>query len=82
MKTAFITGVTGHDGPTSQSSCRARVTTSTDSYGGPHRWLVPEIDHLYQHERMTLHHGDLTDAVSLGTLVHAMRPDELYTSVR
>jgi len=36
------------------------------------------IDHLFQDERITLHYGDLTDAVSLGRLVSAIRPDEIY----
>ncbi|CAB5004253.1 MAG: GDP-mannose 4,6-dehydratase [Actinobacteria bacterium] len=82
-KRAFITGVTGQDG-----SYLAELLLSKDYevHGLIRRsstFNTARIDHLYvdRHDptaRFFLHHGDLTDASRLVTLMQTLQPDEVY----
>ena len=82
-KRAFITGVTGQDG-----SYLAELLLSKDYevHGLIRRsstFNTARIDHLYvdRHDptaRFFLHHGDLTDASRLVTLMQTLQPHEVY----
>jgi GDPmannose 4,6-dehydratase len=82
-KTALITGITGQDGAYLAELLLAKgyhvhgVKRRSSSFN------TGRIDHLYQdpHEnnvRLTLHHGDMTDATNLIRLVQETQPDEIY----
>lgn len=83
MKRALITGCTGQDG-----SYLTELLLSLDYevHGLKRRSSslnTERIDHLYEdsHDagpRLFLHYADLTDASSLATIVHDVRPDEIY----
>lgn len=83
QKKALITGITGQDGSyiselllskgyQVHGIIRRSSTINTD-----------RIDHLYQdphlpETKLFLHYGDLTDGTTLGRLLEAVKPDEVY----
>lgn len=83
MKKAFITGVTGQDG---SYLAELLLTKGYEVHGMIRRastFNTERIDHIYRdpHEkdaRFYLHHGDLSDPVSLQNLFYDIKPDEVY----
>jgi GDPmannose 4,6-dehydratase len=83
MKKALITGVTGQDG---SYLAELLLGKGYEVHGIKRRaslFNTDRIDHLYQdpHEkgvRFTLHHGDLTDSMSLIRVIQQVQPDEIY----
>ena len=82
-KTALITGITGQDGAYLAEFLLDKgyivhgIKRRTSSFN------TARIDHLYQdpHEtgrKLILHHGDLTDSMSIIRIVQAVQPDEIY----
>jgi GDPmannose 4,6-dehydratase len=82
-KRALITGITGQDGA---YLAELLLEKGYEVHGCKRRsssFNTERIDHLYRdsHEadvRMTLHHGDLTDATNLVRIVQQVQPDEIY----
>jgi GDPmannose 4,6-dehydratase len=82
-KVALITGITGQDG---SYLAELLISKGYIVHGIKRRsslFNTDRIDHLYQdpHEpevRLRLHHGDLTDSMSLIRVLQAVRPDEIY----
>ena len=74
----LITGITGQDGSYLAEFLLSKGyqvhglvrRASTDN--------LQRIRHLLEHERLTLHHGDLTDGGGLTRLVAALKPAEVY----
>lgn len=78
MKKALITGITGQDG---SYLAEFLLEKGYEVHGMIRRTSVEKrerIDHLLDHPRFHLHHGDLTDSMSLVRIVSKIRPDELY----
>jgi GDPmannose 4,6-dehydratase len=78
VKKALITGVTGQDG---SHLAELLIEKGYDVHGLVRRSSVltrSRIDHLFGHDLLTLHYGDLTDSGSLRHLVEAVQPDEVY----
>jgi GDPmannose 4,6-dehydratase len=83
MKKALITGITGQDG-----SYLTELLLSKDYevHGIIRRTAAPyqgQLERVYAEshfnpERLSLHHGDLSDAGSLKRLLDKIRPDEVY----
>jgi GDPmannose 4,6-dehydratase len=77
-KTAFLTGITGQDGAylaeflLAKGYCVHGLIRRTSSFS------TGRIDHLYHDPRLKLHHGDLSDGNSLASLLHEIRPQEIY----
>ena len=75
---AFITGITGQDGSYLAELLLGKGynvhglvrRASTDN--------LQRIRYLLGHERLTLHHGDLTDGGGLTRMVADLKPDEVY----
>tara|TARA_Y100000588_G_scaffold17237_2_gene17974 strand:+ start:1549 stop:2517 length:969 start_codon:yes stop_codon:yes gene_type:complete len=75
---ALITGITGQDGSYLAEFLLGKGyqvhglvrRASTDN--------LQRIRHLLEHERLTLHYGDLTDGGGLTRLVAALKPAEVY----
>ena len=82
-KTALITGVTGQDGA---YLAELLLNKGYIVHGIKRRsssFNTGRIDHLYEdpHEssgRFFLHHGDLTDSMSLVRVIQQTTPDEIY----
>lgn len=78
VQTAFITGVTGQDG---SYLADLLISKGYDVHGLVRRSSLlarTRIDHLYGHERLHLHYGDLTDGGSMRRLLESVEPDEVY----
>jgi GDPmannose 4,6-dehydratase len=83
MPKALITGCTGQDGSYLTEFLLAK---KYEVHGLKRRascFNTERLDHVYQdfHEagaRFFLHYADLTDGSSLATLLHEIRPDEIY----
>jgi GDPmannose 4,6-dehydratase len=81
-RTALITGITGQDG---SYLTELLLDKGYEVHGVVRRASTfnrQRIDHLRAREdtrdRLTLHYGDLGDAESLTTILHSVRPDEVY----
>jgi len=82
-KTALITGVTGQDGA---YLAELLLDKGYAVHGIKRRsslFNTDRVDHLYQdphvdHQRFTLHYGDLTDSTNLIRIVQQVQPDEIY----
>lgn len=82
-KTALISGITGQDG---SYLAEFLLTKGYEVHGIIRRsssFNTGRIDHIYSdpHERtvpLTLHYGDLTDSMGLATLIHRIKPAEIY----
>ena len=83
MKIALITGITGQDG---SYLAEFLLNKGYEVHGIKRRSSLintARIDHLYQdpHEKnlkFFLHHGDLTDSMSLIRIIQEVQPDEIY----
>ena len=82
-KTALITGITGQDG-----ALLAEFLLKKDYlvHGIKRRtslFNTNRVDHLYQdphtpNSTFRLHHGDMTDSISLIRIIEQIKPDEIY----
>jgi GDPmannose 4,6-dehydratase len=83
VKRALITGITGQDG---SYLAELLLRKGYEVHGVMRRsssFSTGRIEHLYHdpHEAgvpLTLHYGDLADASGLISLIHRIRPDEVY----
>jgi len=76
MKVALITGITGQDGSylaelLLEKGYEVHGIVRRASLINTHR-----IDHIF--DRITLHYGDLTDALSIVSIIKKVRPYEIY----
>jgi GDPmannose 4,6-dehydratase len=82
-KVALITGVTGQDGA---YLAELLLDKGYEVHGIKRRaslFNTDRIDHLYQdphveHQRFSLHYGDLTDSTNLIRIIQQVQPDEIY----
>ena len=82
-KTALITGITGQDGAYLAELLLGKGYTVHGIKRRTSLFNTARIDHLYQdpHHSDTkfhLHHGDLTDSMSLVRVIQQIEPDEIY----
>lgn len=80
---AFITGVTGQDGALLAEFLMNKGYIVHGLKRRTSLFNTDRLDHLYQdpHEpdrRLILHHGDMTDSLSLLDIIQKIRPDEIY----
>lgn len=78
MKKALITGITGQDG---SFLSEFLLEKGYEVHGIIRRSSVDyrtRIAHLENHERFHLHYGDLSDSMSLISVIGSVRPDEIY----
>ncbi len=82
-KVALVTGITGQDGA---YLARLLLEKGYTVHGIKRRsssFNTARIEDIYQdphveHQRLILHHGDLTDATNLIRIVQESQPDEIY----
>jgi GDPmannose 4,6-dehydratase len=82
-KIALITGITGQDGAYLAEFLLAKGYIVHGIKRRTSLFNTDRIDHLYQdpHEsgvKLFLHHGDLTDSMSLTRVIQQVQPDEIY----
>jgi GDPmannose 4,6-dehydratase len=75
MKKALITGVTGQDG---SYLAELLIENGYEVHGVVRRTSTPNTSRINHIERLVLHHGDMSDSVSLNEIVKAVHPDEIY----
>ena len=78
MKTALITGITGQDG---SYLAELLLEKGYMVHGIVRRASLintARIDHIYDHERIKLHYGDLTDSANIIHILQQTQPDEIY----
>lgn len=83
MKTALITGITGQDG---SYLAELLLEKGYEVHGLVRRasnFNTQRIDHLYEdinekNKKLILHYGDLSATSNLYTLLHVIKPDEVY----
>ncbi len=78
MKKALITGITGQDG---SYLAEFLLEKGYDVHGIIRRSSVDyreRIAHLEGHPHFHLHYGDLSDSMSILSVVSNVRPDEIY----
>jgi len=78
MKTVLITGVTGQDG---SYLAELLLEKGYDIHGLVRRSSVDRrerIDHLNGKPNFNVHYGDMTDSLSLVSLISTVKPDEIY----
>jgi GDPmannose 4,6-dehydratase len=75
---ALITGITGQDG---SYLAEFLLEKGYEVHGIKRRGSnlnTQRIDHLFDHPRLHLHYGDMTDSTSLASLVNNIQPHEVY----
>ncbi|OGR40258.1 MAG: GDP-mannose 4,6-dehydratase [Desulfovibrionales bacterium GWA2_65_9] len=82
-KIAFVTGITGQDGAYLAEFLLCKGYTVHGLKRRSSLFNTGRIDHLYQdpHQpkpRFILHHGDMTDSLSLLRIIQRVQPDEIY----
>lgn len=78
MTSALITGITGQDG---SYLAELLLDKGYEVHGIKRRSSsinTERIDHLYGHDRLHLHYGDLTDTSNIFSLIRDIHPDEIY----
>ena len=82
-KVALIFGITGQDGSYLADLLLRKKYTVHGVKRRSSSFNTGRVDHLYQdpHEKIRkfiLHYGDITDAISVSSLVKKIQPDEIY----
>ena len=82
-KTALITGITGQDGAYLAEFLLKKGYVVHGLKRRSSLFNTARIDHLYEdphvpERRLILHHGDMTDSMSVLRVVEESRPDEIY----
>ena len=78
MKTALITGITGQDG---SYLAELLLEKGYMVHGIVRRASLintARIDHIFDHERVKLHYGDLSDSANIVHILQKCKPDEIY----
>lgn len=78
MKTAVITGITGQDGSYLAEQLLEKGYIVHGMIRRSSSFNTYRIDHIYSHENLKLHYGDLTDTGSIYSLLELIEPDEIY----
>ncbi|HOQ87697.1 MAG TPA: GDP-mannose 4,6-dehydratase [Phycisphaerae bacterium] len=76
MPTALITGCTGQDGSYLAEFLLAKNYVVHGIIRRSSSFNTSRIDHIF--DRLHLHHGDVTDASRVASLIHQIKPDEVY----
>jgi GDPmannose 4,6-dehydratase len=79
-KTALIIGANGQD---ASYLSEFLIEKDYSVHGTIRRNSVPEsqttrIEHLHKNNLIQLHYADLTDPISIETIVNKLKPDEIY----
>lgn len=75
---ALVTGVTGQDGSYLAELLLEKGYIVHAIIRRASTFNTERIDHLMNHPRLHLHHGDITDPTNIMRLISEVKPDEIY----
>ena len=83
MKKALITGITGQDGSYLAEFLLKKGYVVHGVKRRSSSFNTERIDHIYEdphvkNRKFILHYGDVTDSLSVSTIIKNIRPDEIY----
>lgn len=78
MKTALITGITGQDGSYLAELLLEKGYMVHGIIRRASMINTARIDHIFDHDRVKLHYGDLTDSANIVHILQKTKPDEIY----
>lgn len=78
MKKALITGITGQDGSYLAELLISKGYMVHGIIRRSSSFNTQRINHIHDNPRLRLHYGDLSDSLSLDSIVFNVKPDELY----
>ena len=78
MKKAFITGITGQDGSYLAEYLLNKGYMVHGLIRRSSNFNTQRIENIFNHTRLKLHYGDLTDSSVLSKLINNIRPHEVY----
>lgn len=77
-KKAFIAGITGQDGSYLAELLLNKGYEVHATMRRASTFNTERIEHIMGHERLHLHHGDVTDPTNIMRLMAEIQPDEIY----
>ena len=77
-KKAFITGITGQDGSYLADLLLAKGYEVHAIMRRSSVFTTQRIEHIFNHDRLFIYHGDLTDSSNLHRLLNRIKPNEVY----
>lgn len=77
-KIALVTGVTGQDGSYLAELLLEKGYIVHATMRRASTFNTERIEHIMDHERIYLHHGDVTDPTNIMRLISEIQPDEIY----
>ena len=77
-KKAFIAGITGQDGSYMAELLLNKGYEVHATMRRASTFNTERIEHIMGHERLHLHHGDVTDPTNIMRLMAEIQPDEIY----
>jgi GDP-mannose 4,6-dehydratase len=77
-KVSFIAGVTGQDGSYLAELLLEKGYEVHAIIRRSSTFNTERIEHLMNHKRLHLHHGDVTDPLNITNLISEIKPDEIY----
>lgn len=78
QKIAMIAGVTGQDGSYLAELLLEKGYIVHATMRRASTFNTERIEHIMDHERLHLHHGDVTDPTNIMRLMSEIKPDEIY----
>lgn len=78
MKRALITGITGQDGSYLAELLLEKGYIVHGIIRRSSSFNTGRIDHIFDHERLRLYHGDVTDVPFMYHVINRMGPGEIY----
>ncbi len=78
IKKAFITGITGQDGSYLAELLLEKGYEVHAIMRRASVFTTQRINHIFDNDMLTVHHGDLTDSSNLHRLILKIKPDEIY----
>ena len=77
-KKALIYGITGQDGSYLAELLLAKGYEVHGIIRRASNLNTQRIDHVYENKNLSLHYGDVTDALSVTNIIRDVMPDEIY----
>ena len=80
MKKALIFGITGQDGSYLAEFLLKKKYKVHGVKRKSSSFNTDRVDHIYEknNKNFFLHYGDLTDSLSVNSLINTIKPDEIY----
>jgi GDPmannose 4,6-dehydratase len=78
MKKALITGITGQDGSYLAELLLSKGYIVHGIIRRSSSFNTKRIEHIYENPNLKLHYGDVSDSLSIDSIISSIKPDEVY----